>query len=66
MTNLGQSGATVQAQRRAVDAGINAYRSELEDENQHHEDALRVGMLVAIDRYVELTSRGQNARSGEA
>jgi hypothetical protein len=42
------------AERQALAVGLNAYRYELEDENQHHEDALRTGMLVAISEYARL------------
>jgi hypothetical protein len=34
----------------AIRAGIDAYRRELDDEGQHPDDALRIGMGVAVER----------------
>jgi hypothetical protein len=40
-------------ERQLVQDGINIYRRELEDLNQHSEDALRAALLHVIKRVIE-------------
>lgn len=44
---------TGEAAKAAVEAGMDAFRRELEDEGQHIEDAVRIALLVAISRIQE-------------
>jgi len=40
-------------ERGLIQEGINVYRRELEDENQHSEDALRAALLHVIKSVIE-------------
>jgi len=44
---------------QAINAGMEAFRKELEDENQHLDDAVRIGILVALDTYARLLREGE-------
>lgn len=44
-------------QREAIQHAINVYRTALEDEDQHQEDALRVALLIAYQEAVSEVDR---------